>query len=119
MAKKYSDARTKESILRKDNKTTREKEYEKEIERLKAKIAYLESLESLKPFLKKIRPKELKYKAILKIEHLFPINLLCTIAGVKRSAYYKFKNRPLAEDTPLEQKIIDLYLYEKSNKRAG
>jgi len=48
-----TNARTKESILRKDNKTVREKEYEKEIERLKAKIAYLESLESLKPFLKK------------------------------------------------------------------
>jgi len=48
-----TNARTKESILRKDNKTVREKQYEKEIERLKAKIAYLESLESLKPFDKK------------------------------------------------------------------
>ncbi len=45
--------RSKESITRKDDRTPREKQYEEEIEILKAKVAYLESLESLQPFLKK------------------------------------------------------------------
>lgn len=45
--------RSKESIVYKDNRTPREKQYEEEIQILKARIAYLESLESLKPFLKK------------------------------------------------------------------
>lgn len=45
--------RAKEAILRQDTRTAREKQYEAEIEILKAKVAYFESLESLKPFLKK------------------------------------------------------------------
>ena len=45
--------RTKETILREDNRTPREKQYEAEIERMQARIDYLESLESLKPYLKK------------------------------------------------------------------
>ena len=48
-----SVARSKESIMRKDTRTSREKQYEEEIEILKAKIAYYEGLESIKPFLKK------------------------------------------------------------------
>lgn len=46
-------ARSKESILREDTRTPREKVYEQEIELLKARVEYLESLDSLKPFLKK------------------------------------------------------------------
>ena len=46
-------SRNKESIIRKDARTAREKQYEEEIEVLKARIAYYESLESLKPFIKK------------------------------------------------------------------
>lgn len=45
--------RSKESITRKDDRTSREKQYEEEIEILRAKVAYLESLESLRPFIKK------------------------------------------------------------------
>ncbi len=46
-------ARSKESILRKDTRTPREKQLEEEIQVLKAKIAYYESLEKMQPFLKK------------------------------------------------------------------
>lgn len=45
--------RSKESIVYKDTRTPREKHYKAKIQILEAKIAYLESLESLKPFLKK------------------------------------------------------------------
>lgn len=48
-----SVARSKESIFYKDDRTAREKQYEDEIELLRARVAYLEGLESLKPFLKK------------------------------------------------------------------
>jgi len=45
--------RDKETILRQDKRTPREKQYEEEIEILKAKVAYFESLKELQPFLKK------------------------------------------------------------------
>jgi transposase-like protein len=48
-----SAGRSAESIARKDETTPREKQYEAEIEVLKAKIAYFENLESMQPFLKK------------------------------------------------------------------
>lgn len=48
-----SVGRSKESIAREDIRTPREKQYQAEIEVLKAKVEYLESLESLQPFLKK------------------------------------------------------------------
>ncbi len=49
--------RSKESLVRKDERTEREKQYEEKIRTMGARIAYLESLESLQPFLKK---KEMK-----------------------------------------------------------
>lgn len=45
--------RPKEPIAREDTRTPREKQYEVEIQALKARIEYLESLESLQPFFKK------------------------------------------------------------------
>jgi len=45
--------RSKEAIARKDSRTKREIYYEKEINRLKARVDYLESLENLKPFVSK------------------------------------------------------------------
>lgn len=48
-----SVARSAEAIVRKDDRTPLVKHYEEEIEILKARIEYLESLESLQPFLKK------------------------------------------------------------------
>lgn len=51
-----SVARSKESIVRNDTRTPLERHYEDEIEILKARIEYLEGLESLKPFLKKKEP---------------------------------------------------------------
>ena len=110
--------RSKKSIVYKDNRTPREKQYEEEIQILKARIAYLESLESLKPFLKKkIKIRELKYKAIMNIELKYPLWLLCEIAGISRSSYYKYKNKPLRKDTSIDKLVIDIY--NKSNKRFG
>jgi transposase-like protein len=45
--------RSPEAAVRADDRTEREKQYEFEIEYLKARVEYLESLESLQPFLKK------------------------------------------------------------------
>lgn len=42
---------------------------------------------------------------------------MCEIAGVSRSAYYKYKKNPPKEDTRIEDLIVDLF--EKSGKRAG
>jgi transposase-like protein len=50
-------ARSKESIIRQDTRTARERQYEEEIQILKARVAYYESLESIKPFLKKKQEK--------------------------------------------------------------
>ncbi len=62
-------------------------------------------------------PRELKYGAIMDIELEHPIYLLCEIAGISRSSYYKYKNKPIKQDTEIEEKIIQIY--KKSNKRAG
>ncbi|MDP4133205.1 MAG: hypothetical protein Q8882_04245 [Bacillota bacterium] len=45
--------RSPEDVMRYDSKTNRERQYEAEIEVLKARIAYFESLEYMQPFLKK------------------------------------------------------------------
>lgn len=50
--------RSSEPITRKDDRTERERQYELEIEALKARVAYYESLESLQPFLKKTKKPE-------------------------------------------------------------
>ncbi|WP_432663726.1 IS3 family transposase [Wukongibacter baidiensis] len=47
----------------------------------------------------------------------YPICLLCEIAGVSRSSYYRYKNKPLNRSTKIDKLIIDIY--NKSNKRAG
>ena len=51
------------------------------------------------------------------MELQYPIGLLCEIAAVSRSAYYKYKKRPLKKSTPIERLIIDIY--HKTNRRAG
>ena len=110
--------RTKEEVLREDDRTPREKQYEEEIQVLKAKVAYYEKLESLQPFIKKkIKIREIKYKIILSLELEYPVWLLCEIAEVSRSAFYKYKNRPLRNPDKIENIIIDIF--KKSNKRAG
>ncbi len=48
-----SVGRSKEAVVREDTRTPREKQYEEEIQALQARVAYYESLDSLKPFLKK------------------------------------------------------------------
>lgn len=45
--------RAPEAEARQDTRTEREKQYESEIEYLKARVAYYEGLESMQPFLKK------------------------------------------------------------------
>jgi transposase-like protein len=52
---KKAVGRASEKIVRADNRTEREKQYEAEIEQLKARVAYYEGLDSLQPFLKKTR----------------------------------------------------------------
>ena len=50
---KKAAGRAPEAEVRQDTRTEREKQYESEIEYLKARVAYYEGLESLQPFLKK------------------------------------------------------------------
>lgn len=59
----------------------------------------------------------LKYNVILSLELKYPIGLLCDISGVSRTAYYRFKNKPLRKVDPIEKLIIDIY--NKSLKRFG
>jgi hypothetical protein len=47
--------RSPESVMRNNNKTKLEKQYEAEIEYLNARIEYFEGLESMQPFLKKTK----------------------------------------------------------------
>jgi transposase-like protein len=54
-----SAGRSKEAVAREDTRTTREKQYEEEIQVLKARVAYFEGLEYMQPFLKK-KPKSEK-----------------------------------------------------------
>ena len=51
----------------------------------------------------------------LELEH--PIWLLCEIAGISRSSYYKYKKKLLNKNTEIDKLIIDIY--NKSNKRVG
>ncbi|SHF22345.1 transposase [Alkalibacter saccharofermentans] len=48
-----SAGRTKESILRADTRTLKEKQLEEQVQVLQAKIDYYESLNSMKPFIAK------------------------------------------------------------------
>jgi ACT domain-containing protein len=48
------------------------------------------------------------------LELKYPVWLLCHIAGISRSSYYKYKNKPLGKDTQIEELIIDIY--NKSGK---
>jgi len=47
----------------------------------------------------------------------YPIWLLCEVAGVSRSSFYKYKSKPINKNTEIDNVIIDIY--NKSNKRAG
>ena len=47
--------RAKEPVVRHDNRTELERQYEAEIETLKARVAYYESLEYMQPYLKKTK----------------------------------------------------------------
>ena len=47
--------RSKEPVARLDNRTELERQYEAEIEVLKARVAYYESLEYMQPYLKKTK----------------------------------------------------------------
>jgi len=51
----------------------------------------------------------------LELEH--PTWLLCEIAGISRSSYYKYKKKLLNKNTEIDKLIIDIY--NKSNKRVG
>lgn len=53
----------------------------------------------------------------MSLELDYPIWLLCEVASVSRSSYYKYKNKPLNTSTYIDKLIIDIY--NKSNKRAG
>lgn len=53
----------------------------------------------------------------MSLELYFPVQLLCEIAGISRSSYYKYKKKPLGKNTDIDKIIIDIY--NKSNKTAG
>lgn len=53
----------------------------------------------------------------MSLELSFSIWILCEIAGISRSSYYKYKNKPLNKNTKIDKLIIDIY--NKSNKRVG
>jgi transposase-like protein len=53
-----SAGRSKESVIREDTRTPREKQYEEEIQALKARIAYFESLDYMQPYIKKKQKSE-------------------------------------------------------------
>lgn len=53
----------------------------------------------------------------MSLELDYPIWLLCEIAGISRTSYYNYKNKPLKNTTEIEKLILDIYY--KSNKRAG
>ncbi|MCM3791624.1 IS3 family transposase [Domibacillus indicus] len=61
------------------------------------------------------RAKYLEYQVIYEMSHRFPITLLCEIAGVSRSGYYKWiKNRQTpskkqVEDQSLQEKIMEVF----------
>lgn len=58
----------------------------------------------------------MKYKAILSLELRHSTALLCSIANISRSAYYKYKNKPCKKSS-IDDIIIDVF--NKTNKRAG
>jgi transposase InsO family protein len=51
------------------------------------------------------------------LENAYPITLLCSVAGICRAAFYKYKRRELSVSSAIEDKIIDLY--KKSSGRYG
>ena len=59
----------------------------------------------------------MKYRVILSLEDKYSTKLLCEIAGVYPSAYYRYKRTPLKDESSLKQKVYDIYI--KSGKRAG
>lgn len=65
-----------------------------------------------------IKTKE-KYEIISQISSLYPVNLLCEIAQVSRSGYYKWISRKATpnKDCKIEEKILDVYT--KSRKIYG
>jgi len=109
--------RAPEHVVRHDDRSEREKQYEDEIRELKARVKYLESLESLKPFLKKkLKMQEIRYEAIMELESQFSITLLTKVAGVTRSGYHKYKKRE-KKSSVIEELVLDIY--RKSGKRMG
>ncbi len=53
----------------------------------------------------------------MSLEDKYPIWLLCDIAGISTSAYFRYKRTPLKNEAELKNKIADLHL--KTGKRAG
>jgi len=53
----------------------------------------------------------------MSLELDYPIWLLCEIAGISKSTYYKYKKKPLNKHIEIDKLIVDIY--NKSNKRAG
>lgn len=47
----------------------------------------------------------------------YPIWLLCEIAEIRRTTYYKYKDKPLKKDSGIEKLTLDIY--HKTKKRAG
>jgi hypothetical protein len=53
----------------------------------------------------------------MELEFKYPVKLLCEIAGISTTAYYRYKNKPSNKDDGIENLIVEIY--NKTNKRAG
>ena len=67
--------------------------------------------------------RQLKYQIILQLENNYSVSLLCAIAEVSRSSYYRFKRLGYPKKaTNIDAEHLEaliLYLHHKSNQRAG
>lgn len=54
---------------------------------------------------------------MLELEYRYPVSLLCKIAGISRSSFYKYKNTPPKNDDEIDNLIKEIY--NKSGKRFG
>lgn len=60
-----------------------------------------------------------KFQLIKVLSKKYPIKLLCEIASVSYSGYYKWLSRKAVADTETEIKNLILYIYHDSKKRFG
>ena len=89
----------------------KKREAEDEMERLRAENDYLKLLLKTVSSEKEIK-KKTKAEIIEKLRDKYTVKLLCEIAGISRSAYYRAINR-VDKDEEIREKITDIYYKHK------